>query len=196
MRPPCCLVRAWIFSAARAYPTNRTTRAADAEEQYGGLVVCRLGSIVRRAEERIYAPIIFGADMSSRTLCIGADIAWWGGSTRDKASQADHVWSAWIAPRKRLKRFNTRKLPISCAAAPLVGFTRCLGAQTSELIETIAYIATQMLRWTSTGANRSKAYDDVIDAGIALLTGVCLSAKSARWVGDGADGAILIPGHQ
>jgi hypothetical protein len=32
---------------------------------------------------------------SQQTMCIGADLAWWGG-TKSKASQADHVWSGWV----------------------------------------------------------------------------------------------------
>lgn len=62
-----------------------------------------------------------------------------------------------------------------------------------NVVDEIARAAANSLKWTLAGACRGKAYDDVIDAGLAFLTASCSSVGSARWIGDGADGAILVP---
>lgn len=47
------------------------------------------------------------------TLCIGFDLAWWGGSDHSKVSQADVGWSALLSNEGRLSELETHRVDLS-----------------------------------------------------------------------------------
>jgi hypothetical protein len=94
---------------------------------------------------------------------------------------------------KTVRHFYSIDDAYEIAREPIVGFKGLLGSQISQIADQVAITAAANLKWKDEHAARSKYFDDVVDAGIAFATGACLAIGKSFWIGDGSDGAILLP---
>ena len=54
---------------------------------------------------------------SASTLCIGGDLAWWGGKKDDRSSQCDHLFYGVVSPNGSITEFGQQVVDLSSAVS-------------------------------------------------------------------------------